>query len=295
MAWFRTAPWCEGGQRRTHFDLLASPGFLLGLSLLLLNDFVLKRSLHGVVSGKLSDFAGLFVFPLFWVAFFPRFRRAIYVLTTALFVFWKSSYSQPLIELWNSLPFFGVARTVDYSDLVALLILPWSFHYSVRHSTIGKHRAWLYAIGIISIFAFTATSYRTSLAYDNQYSFPVSKQELLERMSRLPTNKVFNAFWEADDFTVEFDGCFGQAKVTVSEVDKHAVITLKEISFRCPNPPEKDESRSFFETEFIDKLNGSTITEPKRVEYIWGEKKESSPQTTPSPSPTKSRPVKPKS
>lgn len=287
--------WCEGGPGRTHFDLLASPGFLLGLSLLLLNDFVFKRYLQGAVSGKLSDFAGLFVFPLFWVAFFPRLRRAIYGLTAALFVFWKSSYSQPLIELWNSSAFFSVSRTVDYGDLMALFILPWSFHYSVRHSTPPRRRLWLYAIGIISIFAFAATSSRTVRPYDNQYSFQVSKHELVDRMSRLPTHKVYSAFWEADDFDVVFDRCFGQAKVTVSEIEKHAVVTLKEISYRCSNPPEKDEGRKFFEAEFIDKLNVSAITKSGRVEYIFGEQKKSSPATTSSPSPKRSRSVKPKS
>lgn len=143
------ARWCEGIWGRTHFDLLTSPGFLLGLSLLLLNDFVFKRYLHGALSGKLSDFAGLFVFPIFWVAFLPRLRHAIYGLTAAVFVFWKSSYSQPLIEIWNSSAFFSVARTVDYTDLLALFILPWSFHYSGRHSRLPGHRRWLFAIGII--------------------------------------------------------------------------------------------------------------------------------------------------
>src|SRR4029079_2706594 len=91
---------CECRQERTRFDLLASPGVLFGLSLLLLNDFFLKRYAHSALSGKLSDFAGLFVFPLFCVTFLPRFRTPIYVLVAALFVVWKSSYSQQLIEIW---------------------------------------------------------------------------------------------------------------------------------------------------------------------------------------------------
>jgi len=40
-----------------------------------------------------------------------------------LFVFWKSTYSQSAIDGWNSLPFFDIARTVDYGDLWALLVL----------------------------------------------------------------------------------------------------------------------------------------------------------------------------
>lgn len=287
-------PWCEGGPGRTHFDLLASPGFLLGLSLLLLNDFVFKRHLHSAVSGKLSDFAGLFVFPLFCVAIFPRPRRVIYGLTAALFVFWKSSYSQPLIEVWNSLPVFGVSRTVDYGDLLALSILPWSFQYSAHYSAPPGRRLGLYAIGIISIFAFAATSFSTKTAYDNQYSFPFAKQELLERMSRLSTHDVWNTFWEADDFDVTFDSYFAAANISVSESEKHTVITLKEINFRCPHPPGKDAGREYFEKEFINKLNVSTVTKSAQVKYIWGIPKEPSREISPSPTPNKSRSLTPK-
>ena len=45
--------------------MLTSPGFVVGLSLLLLNDLFLKARFHNPLTGKLSDFAGLFVFPLF--------------------------------------------------------------------------------------------------------------------------------------------------------------------------------------------------------------------------------------
>ena len=46
------------------FQILGSPGFLIGLSLLLTNDFVLKEQFHNGFTGKLSDFAGLFVFSI---------------------------------------------------------------------------------------------------------------------------------------------------------------------------------------------------------------------------------------
>ena len=41
--------------------ILGSPGFLVGLLLLLSNDFVFKEQFHNGFTGKLSDFAGLFV------------------------------------------------------------------------------------------------------------------------------------------------------------------------------------------------------------------------------------------
>jgi hypothetical protein len=55
--------------------LLVSPGFLGCLFVLLFNDFVLKQQIHNGLTGKLSDFAGLFVFPLFLTALFPNCDR----------------------------------------------------------------------------------------------------------------------------------------------------------------------------------------------------------------------------
>ena len=49
-------------------DILISPGFVISLFLLLINDFYLKPELDSSFTGKLSDFAGLFVFTLFWMA-----------------------------------------------------------------------------------------------------------------------------------------------------------------------------------------------------------------------------------
>ena len=43
---------------------LAHPLALIGIAVLLLNDHVFKATMPGVVTGKLSDFAGLLFFPL---------------------------------------------------------------------------------------------------------------------------------------------------------------------------------------------------------------------------------------
>jgi hypothetical protein len=277
--------WCRSGNELAT-ELLVSPGFILGLSLLLLNDFVFKRYFHGLVTGKLSDFAGLFVFPLFWVALSPRLRGIAYGLTAAIFVFWKSSYSQPLIDTWNTVCLFSVSRSVDYGDLVALTVLPWSYRYSLNRSH-TRSRNWIYAIGVASILAFTATSYSSKTPYDTRYDFQVSKRELLERMRQLSSEDVRNTFWDADDFEVTFDDCVGNAKIAVNETEKHAVLTLKEINYRCPTPPGKDKMQKFFEQEFIGKLNEPTVTKSAKVSYIWGIPKEPTP--TPSPTKTKSK------
>jgi hypothetical protein len=48
-------------------SLLAQPLPLACVALLVLNDHLLKHVFPGLVTGKLSDFAGLFFFPLFLV------------------------------------------------------------------------------------------------------------------------------------------------------------------------------------------------------------------------------------
>ncbi len=53
---------------RTPGDLLLHPAALTALALVILNDRVFKARYPGVITGKLSDFAGLVYFPLFVVA-----------------------------------------------------------------------------------------------------------------------------------------------------------------------------------------------------------------------------------
>jgi hypothetical protein len=84
-------------------DRLLSPWLLFGLAVLLINDLFLKRTLSNALTGKLSDFAGLFVFPLFWSALLPRWRGTIHTATGIAFIVWKSPAAQPFIDAWNNL------------------------------------------------------------------------------------------------------------------------------------------------------------------------------------------------
>ena len=139
-------------------NILTTYWFIAGLTILLLNDFVLKELYVNWFTGKLSDFAGLFIFPLFWTAIFPKYKNHIFAFTALFFIYWKSQYSQALIDNWNMLGLIAVSRVVDYSDLLALLILPAAFH--VESNKEKKHNFRLSPIIplFISTFAFAATS-----------------------------------------------------------------------------------------------------------------------------------------
>jgi len=61
--------------------------FVICLGLLLLNDFYLKFEYHNWLTGKLSDFCGLFIFPVFWSAiFFKTEANRIFLYCIMLYV-----------------------------------------------------------------------------------------------------------------------------------------------------------------------------------------------------------------
>ena len=110
-----------------HYNLLTSKLFIIGLLTLIINDHVLKYSYPGFITGKLSDISGLFIFPIFFAAFWFNQRKLIYVLTTIIFIIWKLPLSQGFIDAVNGLGLFRISRVVDYTDLLCLFNLPISF------------------------------------------------------------------------------------------------------------------------------------------------------------------------
>ncbi|HWK88723.1 MAG TPA: hypothetical protein VNP72_01960, partial [Longimicrobium sp.] len=100
-------------------DLLLSPLLLASLALLVLNDHVLKAAYGSWLTGKLSDFAGLLAFALFWRALLPRRRMLACAAAGLAFAYWKSPAAQPLVDALNAMG-AGVGRVVDWSDLAAL-------------------------------------------------------------------------------------------------------------------------------------------------------------------------------
>jgi tetratricopeptide (TPR) repeat protein len=138
---------------------LLSPVYLVAVGLLLLNDFVLKHTMPGLITGKLSDFSGLFAFAVFWSVVFPRWIKSVHVIIGLAFAFWKSPAAESAIQGWNATMPFRIGRVVDYGDLLALTVLPVSMLYLRREwTTVAPRKAGAVAVAIVSLFAFTATS-----------------------------------------------------------------------------------------------------------------------------------------
>lgn len=87
----------------SRLKLVTSPCFLLAIALLGANDFLFKPLFHNWLTGKVSDFAGLFAFALFLIAIVPRFPWAMVCLSGFGFVVWKSELAQPADRLVESL------------------------------------------------------------------------------------------------------------------------------------------------------------------------------------------------
>ena len=168
-------------------DLLLQPAFLLGLALLLLNDFVLKTAWSNAFTGKLSDFAGLFIFPLFWVAIFPKNKNFIFALTALGFIWWKSPLSQGFIDFWNSNAPYAIGRVVDYLDLLALTALLPAYALTQGRQTSARLRLHPVFPLALAFFAFAATSKSPyySVKMNKQYEVPVAASQLLETVDAL--------------------------------------------------------------------------------------------------------------
>jgi hypothetical protein len=121
-------------QEKTSFQVFGQSSFLVALFLLLANDLYLKAEYHNWLTGKLSDFAGLYVFVQFIAAISGIQIVRAAAASACLFVIWKSPASTPLIEFFNSILPVRIHRTVDYTDLAALLVLPLAAHQYANRS-----------------------------------------------------------------------------------------------------------------------------------------------------------------
>jgi hypothetical protein len=144
---------------RSKPSLLLHPLFLCSLFLLLLNDHWWKYSYPNAFTGKLSDFTGILVLAVTARQFLPLKRTVACAGLIVLFIYWKSPLSQPLIDWCNDVVGLPVSRIVDYTDLLALVVLVPAY----RLQPIGYHASsvtsWLKVpVMAFTFFAIAATS-----------------------------------------------------------------------------------------------------------------------------------------
>lgn len=264
------------------YILLTSNWFIIGLTILLFNDFYLKYAFSGILTGKLSDFAGLFIFPFFISVFIPR-PRIIYLMTALFFYFWKLEFSQGFINYISKLTNLGFYRTVDQTDLIALTILPISYQYlRTRKITTSKNQFVFSTItALISIFSFCATSlpeqtFNADLKVSKTFIIPVNKETLFKQLnfgygnsntlSKNLNDTLFYLYFQIPDYLAEATAI---AKIKSLGTDK-TIIELDSITkykitgrlFSGIKQSNKDaceklkpaDFEKFFESNYIDIL-----------------------------------------
>lgn len=224
------------------YILLTSNWFIIGLTVLLFNDLYLKYAFPSNLTGKLSDFAGLFIFPFFISVFIPR-PKVIYIFTGVFFIFWKMEISQSFINYISQLTNLGFYRTVDSTDLIVLTILPISYKYlQTRKITSHQNRiAFSTFISLISIFSFCATSLprqtiKVNIKVDKSFELPISKENLFKQLNfgygfsdtltRNLTDSLFYLYFQIPDYLAE-----ATAIATIhSYSDEKTIIKLDSIT-----------------------------------------------------------------
>lgn len=112
--------------KRKNFHKVLFYLLFIGILLLFLNDRLWKYEYSNWMTGKLSDFLGLLTLPLFLSILFPRIKTKISLIIGLLFILWKLPVTDNIINFWNHFIIFKISRTIDYSDLLALTVLPFT-------------------------------------------------------------------------------------------------------------------------------------------------------------------------
>jgi len=177
-------------------QLLLHPLFIFSLACLLLNDLYWKYEYHNWITGKLSDFTGLFVLSIFLFAFFPKHRSTICTIVVILFIWWKTPYSQPIIDLVNQVSSVSVARTIDYSDYIALPVVfaPY-FIKSAEYKLSFVKRIAAFVIAAICFISFCSTSiirkftitpdFSHRLSFNEEYKTRSTQEEIIRKLDNL--------------------------------------------------------------------------------------------------------------
>lgn len=185
----------------TRWNYLLNPVFIAGLFVLLCNDLFLKEAWGNVLTGKLSDVAGVCILPLFIAFLLPDRKRTALGFTVLFFIFWKTELSTPFLAWWNAHIPFGLHRVADYTDLLVLPVLLLSVRVlrnPEQFTFTDMYRSAVLRLGVLflAVFAFGATSHvkggllpygkDRSIPIEKQYTVPYSVDSALAILKRLP-------------------------------------------------------------------------------------------------------------
>lgn len=253
--------------------LFLSPGFLLGLTALAVNDFLFKPAFHNVVTGKLSDFAGLWAFGIFLVALIPKYPRTMLLISGAIFLFWKSSYSQSLIDIWNTGSLPRIGRVIDATDYIAIIVLPCALSYIKYRLAFGNAPLTLvrkfasFAAIIFSLVFFTATQFvGDHVCCSGDYRFKMTKDEFLKKLSLTEITDIRHVEkmsnreegdWYSFYLKEKYCGRLLQVNLHIKAQDNETQVSIAYILYNCKEPNDTYIQQKF-EQEIVAKIKPVT-------------------------------------
>lgn len=199
------------------------------LAVLLANDFWLKRAWPGVVSGKLSDFAGIAVVSLLLLTALPQRRRLVVGVIVVGFAWWKSPLSQPVIDALNAWLPLPLHRTVDDTDLVAFVVMPACAVVASRAGDFALPSASLRRCLAPPAIALTAFALMATSTMPIQQNYMVRRADGAPELDRDAVARTIAQVAALDGF--EPDPRSGQAFFSGSISLRYAFVGTRTVSF----------------------------------------------------------------
>ena len=141
---------------------LISWPFLLSLAVLITNDLYLKSAFPGWLTGKLSDVAGIYLLALLITAASPGKKYVGAAILALGFLYWKSPLSQWFIDHVNAVLLVQIGRVIDYSDLLALFVIPLAWttvsHGATRPRKLPTQKLISIPVAVVTVLAVSGTS-----------------------------------------------------------------------------------------------------------------------------------------
>lgn len=169
---------------------ILNPFFLTSLFILILNDAFLKFYFPNFITGKLSDIFGLIVFAQ-CASVFSNGKATLYTIVAVLFIYWKSPFSQTLIDNWNIyVSQFSINRTIDYTDTLCLLVLIPLYKYYPGNSRHSSTLSILFKpMFVVALFGMIASSkpdfyYGNDIEINKRLKFNLSEKELIDKIEK---------------------------------------------------------------------------------------------------------------
>lgn len=224
--------------------LLLNYIFIICLIILFLNDHFFKHEFSNWFTGKLSDIVGIIILPLLLNYIFPRLKNHSLWISALLFTFWKSSYSENLINFYNQFAFIQITRIVDYSDLFVLIFLP------IPYLVIQKVEVWNYIkiknveplfVLMPTLFILISTappasfyytySNGTFRCYKCNLSVHYSQNEIVEKLQK--SNIVFDTILPIGNFALNRVPGFADENIHFYKINKMIIDkdTLRNLDF----------------------------------------------------------------